>query len=118
MGIPTMFRGTLRYPGWCATLKAVVDLGLLDETPTTYPAARPTRNSLRRSRRKAGTGDIRKAISAKLGIGFKDAILDRLAWLGLFSNEAIPNAGSETTALDVLAARMLAKMPYAPASAT
>jgi saccharopine dehydrogenase (NADP+, L-glutamate forming)/spermidine synthase len=31
----TVFRGTLRYPGWCTTLKLVTDLGLLEEKPIT-----------------------------------------------------------------------------------
>ena len=29
----TFFRGTLRYPGWCQTLRKIADLGLLEETP-------------------------------------------------------------------------------------
>ena len=35
--IDTLFRGTLRYPGWCACLKKVVDFGYLDETPSPIP---------------------------------------------------------------------------------
>ena len=31
----TMFRGTLRYPGWSACLKKIVDIGFLDESPAT-----------------------------------------------------------------------------------
>jgi len=33
-GIPqarTMFRGTLRYPGWCATMKKIADVGFLGQ---------------------------------------------------------------------------------------
>jgi saccharopine dehydrogenase (NADP+, L-glutamate forming) len=29
----TFFRGTLRYPGWCQTLRKIAELGLLEETP-------------------------------------------------------------------------------------
>ena len=29
--VHTMIRGTLRYPGWCVSLKAIADLGLLDD---------------------------------------------------------------------------------------
>jgi len=40
--------------------------------------------------------------------------MNRLAWLGLFSDNPIAITGEETTALDILAARMLEKMPYQP----
>ena len=30
-GVKNMFRGTLRYPGWCETMKKIAELGLLDE---------------------------------------------------------------------------------------
>ena len=39
---------------------------------------------------------------------------DRIEWLGLFSDEPLPITGRETTALDILAARMNEKMPYRP----
>jgi len=39
-------------------------------------------------------------------------VLDRLEWLGLFSDDELPITGKETTPLDILAARMNKKMPY------
>jgi saccharopine dehydrogenase-like NADP-dependent oxidoreductase len=109
-----MYRGTFRYPGWCETLKKVVELGLLEETPTTYPEgttyARFTAGSLKGQ----PTGDLRKDLAAQLGLDESSAVLDRFEWLGLFSSDPIAITGKPTTPLDVLAARMLEKMPYAP----
>jgi saccharopine dehydrogenase-like NADP-dependent oxidoreductase len=40
--------------------------------------------------------------------------LERMEWLGLFSNDPLPIIGQQTTALDILATRMNQKMTYAP----
>jgi len=112
-GIKTMFRGTFRYPGWCETLKAVVDLGLLDETPTTYPQGTTYAQYLGRFLAKK-TGNLRKNVAGQLKLDEKSHVLDRFEWLGLFSDEPIAITGEETTPLDILAKRMEQKMPYAP----
>ncbi len=113
-GIDTMFRGTLRYPGWCRCLKAVVDLGLLDETPVTYPAGMTWGQWMARMIGADSTANLRKAVAERVGLDAEDDALGRLEWLGLFSDEPLPIVEKETTALDVLAARMAEKMPYRP----
>ena len=113
-GVSTLFRGTYRYVGWCETLKSIVDLGLLDETPTTYPAGTTYAQFLAGVIGASASANIREAAAAKVGLKKWASILDRLEWLGLFSNEPIPGAGAPTTRLDVLANRMLQKMQYAP----
>ena len=113
-GIDTMFRGTFRYPGWCETLKKIVDLGLLEETPVTYPAGTTYAQFTARFLKSPPTGDLRKDLAGQLGLETASPILDRLEWLGLFSDEQIAITEKETTPLDVLAALMLLKMPYKP----
>jgi saccharopine dehydrogenase (NADP+, L-glutamate forming)/spermidine synthase len=113
-GIQTMFRGTFRYPGWCETLKKIVDLGLLDETPVTYPKGTTYAQYTARFLKAPPSGNIRKDVAARLDLPESSPILDRLEWLGLFSDEEIAITGEETTALDILAARMGEKMPYKP----
>ena len=106
-----------RDPGWCAGLKKVVDLGLLDETPVTYPAgmtfAQWTAGFI-----KAKGGSDGKALRQQIAKHFKaDAkanFLDRWEWLGLFGTEPLPITGKQTTALDILAVRLDQKMPYKP----
>jgi len=113
-GIETMFRGTLRYPGWCETLKKIVDLGLLDETPITYPAGTTYAQFVGQFLKSRPSGDARKDLAAQLGLDAASPILDRLEWLGLFSDETIAITGKETTPLDVLGSRMEQKMKYQP----
>ncbi|MCP4250312.1 MAG: saccharopine dehydrogenase [bacterium] len=113
-GIGTMFRGTLRYPGWCECLKIVVDLGLLDDTPVTYPAGTTMSQWLARLMQTDDESGLRRQVAARMGIDESAEALDRLEWMGLFSDEPLPNAGQETTPLDVLCARMGQKLGYAP----
>ncbi|MBE0634867.1 saccharopine dehydrogenase NADP-binding domain-containing protein, partial [Candidatus Bipolaricaulota bacterium] len=113
-GIPTvtsMFRGTLRYPGWCDTLKKVVDLGFLDETEREDIAGLTYGGLLARLIDSDGA-DLKSDLATFLGIAIDSDPIARMEWLGLLSDEAIPSA--DNTYLDVLAARMLTKMGYAP----
>ena len=113
-GIDTMFRGTFRYVGWCETLKKIVELGLLDETPVTYPAGTTYAQYMAGFVKGKATGDVRKDVAAQVNLDPNSPVLDRLEWLGLFSDEVIAITEKETTPLDVLGARMEQKMPYRP----
>ena len=111
-GIETMFRGTFRYPGWCVCLKGVVDLGMLDETPATYPAGMTFAQWTAGLIKASSADNIRRQVAAFLEMDESANALDRMEWLGLFSNDPLPITGQETTALDILGARMNEKMPY------
>ena len=111
-GIETMFRGTFRYPGWCRCLKKVVDLGMLDETPATYPAGTTFAEWTAGLLGSDSTDNIRAQVAKHIGLDASDNVLDRLEWLGLFSNDELPITEKETTPLDILAARMNEKMQY------
>ena len=56
-----MFRGTIRYAGWCETLRKIANLGLLDEKPldgtpvSAFAKLRP--GSLHRAAEAAGWAD-------------------------------------------------------------
>ncbi len=109
--VRSMFRGTLRYPGWCDTLKGFVDLGLLDETDRpglegmTY--AQFTAQQVGKEGR-ATPADV----AAHLDLSSDAKPITDLAWLGFFSDEPLPP--TVRSPLDVLAQRMLSKMQYAP----
>ncbi|MCK4659922.1 MAG: saccharopine dehydrogenase NADP-binding domain-containing protein [Phycisphaerae bacterium] len=113
-GIDTMFRGTFRYQGWCDCLKKIVDLGMLDETPTTYPAGTTFAQWMAGLMKKPASPNLRKDLAAHIGLDESSDVLDRFEWLGLLSNDPLPITGTETTPLDILAARMDEKMKYAP----
>jgi saccharopine dehydrogenase (NADP+, L-glutamate forming) len=110
-GIPTMFRGTLRNKGWCETLKAMADLGYLDETEKDWKGK--TFADLGWDLLgKRPSGDLRSAFAEKLSIPSDTFILDNLEWLGLFSDEPLPV--EKGGVIDIMTARMLEKMPYEP----
>jgi saccharopine dehydrogenase-like NADP-dependent oxidoreductase len=102
----TVFRGTLRYPGWCTTLKLVADLGLLEEKPLTGGTWAALMRSL-----VGGSGDLRQDTAARCGIAVDSDPMSRFDWLGLFADEALP---ATDTILDALTDLMLRKMPYTP----
>ncbi len=112
-GIPTvksMFRGTLRYPGWCDTMKRIVELGLLDETERDDLAGR-TFAELTGTLIDSDGPATRAELAAFLGLAADAKPIADLEWLGFLSDEALP-AGA-TSLLDVLSVRMLAVMQYA-----
>jgi len=106
----TLFRGTYRNPGWCETLTNIVALGFLDDSEkpdlkgktlaqvTAFLASVPADNRLKSN------------VAAHLGLPADSKVISRLEWLGLFSDE--PADTDPPTLLDILAARMLKKMPY------
>jgi len=113
-GIPetrTMFRGTLRYPGWCETLKRISDLELLDQEETDL-AGLSVRDFVARRIGRPGVADLKAALGEKLQLPPASEVIGRLEWLGLLGDDHLPlERGS---ALDVLEALMLRKLSYAP----
>jgi len=109
----TILRGTLRYPGWCPTMKIMGDLGFLNEEPLPELAGKTYREltaHLIGVREVKDEKEIRKKVAEYLGIDFNARELDRLEWLGLFSE--IPLAEGADNALDYLCHLMQSKMPY------
>ncbi len=111
-GIPealTVFRGTLRYPGWCETVRRMVELGLLDDAPKDRSGG--TFGSLTRELALAAAGaDARTAVAARLGLESKAAVLSRLEWLGLFDERPLP--APKGSALDNLTLLMIDRLRY------
>ena len=110
-GVKTMLRGTLRNFGWCETLKAIADLGVLKDDSVRIDVSRLTPAAWLRQYA-PGTGVLRQDVAAKLGLAPDHAVLDRFAWLGLFDEKPIDlQQGSN---LDILAKQMLDRMTLKP----
>lgn len=106
----TMLRGTLRNLGWCSTLKKIVDLGVLEQDDTDWTGC--TYSEFMRRIIDAPQGsDIKKAVSSYLSLEEGSDVIQRLDWLGLFSEDTVPV--EKGGAIDVLAARMIEKMSFA-----
>jgi saccharopine dehydrogenase-like NADP-dependent oxidoreductase len=115
----TMYRGTLRYPGWCDTMDRIRALGFLDEEKRplggmTY--AEFMRSMVSPGRVQAGekeAGDARAAVAAYLGIASDSEFIQKLDWLGLFADQPIQVPGGVFSPLDLLTRAMLNRMQYA-----
>jgi saccharopine dehydrogenase-like NADP-dependent oxidoreductase len=111
-GVVNFSRRTLRNQGWCETLLAINKLGLLEkegESSETYFGLLSTLAGY------SGTdvGDLKKAVADKVGISHDSEVLERLDYIGLFSNEAIPEGKPREAPLYALADLMQTKLPYA-----
>ena len=87
----SIYRGTLRWPGWCETWSAIARLGWLDDaTPIPLPT--------------------RAQAAAELQLPTSHPVLDRLDWLGLFDDD---DHGSASR-LDHLVSLMEERLTYRP----
>ncbi len=100
----SMYRGTLRYPGWCKLMKKIVELGLLSTNEETL-------DGLTYKEWMAKLLDVpEKELEEKLAKNVDEEVMERFKWLGLFSDELLPiRRGSP---LDVMVARMQEKLYY------
>ena len=112
-GVPetkTMLRGPLRNVGWCETVRTLVRLNVLDQEEKDWTGM--TFADFLRKLLGTRAKDLKKAVSERLGLSPGLAILRRLEWLGLFSDEPLPL--QKGSALDIVSARMTAKLAYVP----
>ncbi|MCK4715719.1 MAG: saccharopine dehydrogenase NADP-binding domain-containing protein [Candidatus Marinimicrobia bacterium] len=107
--VKTMFRGTIRNIGWCKTLICIVRLGVLDETERDDLKGLAYDDLTRRLVNAQKGISTREATKIFLGEDFSEEVLDRLEWLGFFSNDQLPE---ENTYIDIMTARFLEKMSY------
>jgi saccharopine dehydrogenase (NADP+, L-glutamate forming) len=114
----TMYRGTLRYPGWAETVIALKALDLLSPKPTTHTAwnrllsARLSITSETADNTETDTSSLLRALAMFLGVEEDSALVSRLAWLGLTNNE--PITGGDSSIMEALAALMQKRLGYGP----
>ncbi len=109
--VATMYRGTLRYPGWCDCLHNFVRLGLLDLRPR-YLGRTTCAGYLRHLLGVSGGNHLPEAVARRLGVARDSLPVWALEWLGLTSDE--PVEASPLAPLDFLSQRMQAKLAYRP----
>jgi len=122
----TVFRGTLRYRGFCHAIEAAVDLGLLDETA--QPHLAPTGKDI------TWVDAMRILVNATAGASTEETFMKRLRtpkgfpskgyddekirkilktfqWLGMFSNKLVDRRG---TYIDSFCELLKEKLQYEP----
>ncbi len=108
-GIETMFRGTFRWPGWCALWEPLWKLGLLDRSPRADLESKTFARAMAElAGVEAGPG-LRAALAGRMGLPAGSEVLDKVEWLGLLSDRPMGKAG---TLLDCLAELLLEKLSY------
>jgi saccharopine dehydrogenase-like NADP-dependent oxidoreductase len=109
-GVRTMFRGTLRHPGHCASWYHWVRLGLFDAQPRSDLAGLTYKRFMQGF--VGGAGNLQKALSSRLGVPESAPAIANLEWLGMFHES--PVSVTEGGNVDILASRMLERCSYAP----
>jgi saccharopine dehydrogenase-like NADP-dependent oxidoreductase len=105
-----MFRGTLRFPGWCEAMKQVARLGWLRTDDFDGLEGKTYADLTARLAGVESTDGLKKQVAAHLGIDAEGHELAKMEWLGLLGAELLPGP---TAPVDILTARMLEKMSYA-----
>ena len=105
----TLIRGTYRYPGWCRTLKLMIDIGLLSDTPTKGISRVPYSEVMSKLLKIDNKYDIKKEISEQFKIPPDSEELKRLDWLGLFGEEL---TSDKDNFLDILSDLLKKKLFY------
>jgi len=88
--IPTLYRGTLRRPGFCRAWDLFVQLGATDDSYTMENTETMTNREFINSFVFYHPGDsVKLKVAYHMGIGIESDELEKLNWLGLFSDEVI-----------------------------
>ncbi len=91
-GIPeakTIYRGTLRYPGWCETICYMNEIGFFETEAK--PVSGMTFAAFTAAL--AGSpGDPKEAFCRRFGLGSWSAFILRMEWLGFFDEKPLPFA--------------------------
>jgi hypothetical protein len=105
----TVMRGTYRNIGWCDTLKKIVDLGLIDETPKDNLKGITFKQMMAGVVGANEDEDVAAKTAAKVGLSKDDEVIKRLEWLGLFSSDPVADYDNY---LDILSERLQEKLYY------
>ncbi|MFO7862423.1 MAG: saccharopine dehydrogenase C-terminal domain-containing protein [Salinivirgaceae bacterium] len=108
-GIPevqTIFRGTFRLKGWCETLDAIKQLGLIDDEKRDFTGL--TYAQFTQKVAGIGDADLASQIAKKLDIETTSTAIKAMEWLGLFENKPM-NLETESP-FDITSDLMIEKM--------
>jgi len=105
-----MFRGTLRFPGWCATMKQVARIGWLRTDGIDGLDGKTFADLTALLIGADDTSDLKTKVALHLGIAVDGPEISKMEWLGLLGDSPLPEP---TAPVDILTAHMLERMSYA-----
>ena len=103
----TVMRGTYRNLGWCRTLKAIVDIGLVDDTIRPELSGKSYKAVMESL--VGESENIKSTTADKLNLDVKSDIIERFEWLGLFSGNIAPERDNY---LDILSDLLQEKLYF------
>ncbi len=106
----TIYRGTLRYIGWCETLSKFRKLGLLNEEERDDLEHLSYRQLLEQLTGSANQDELTQNLKSRFCIDKESSIMRRLEWLGLLSDTPLPT--QHGSVFSILLETMLEKMSY------
>jgi saccharopine dehydrogenase-like NADP-dependent oxidoreductase len=104
-----MFRGTLRFPGWCAAMKQVARIGWLRTDGIEGLEGKTFADLTALLIGADDTLDLATKVASYLGIATDGPEISKMEWLGLLGEGPLPD---EKAPVDILTAHMLERMSY------
>jgi saccharopine dehydrogenase-like NADP-dependent oxidoreductase len=104
-----MFRGTLRFPGWCAAMKQVARIGWLRTDGIEGLEGKTFADLTAQLIGADDTSDLAAKVASHLGIAADGPEISRMEWLGLLGDGPLPGPKAP---VDILTAHMLKRMSY------
>lgn len=104
----TVYRGTFRMHGWCETFRKIVALGWLNDKPIDGFSGKTYADLTRYLIGAKIDDDLISKTAKYLDLETYSTVIKRFEWLGLFSNELLPN--DKDNPLDYLNILALKKM--------
>ncbi len=108
--VHTLFRGTVRWPGWAESMAALAHLGYLTEEETLQTEGLTYAGFLRQRLGIGPNEDLKRALAQYLRVPEDAPVLQRFLWLGLLDERPVPP--DARTPLDLLLHLMLQKLQY------
>lgn len=104
--VKTMYRGTIRFKGWCETLDVMKRIRMLDDFPVNYEGKRYSDFISESAGLKQG--DPARELAEKLSLKHDSVAIKALEWLGFFEKDRIQL--KNTTPFRITSERMISKM--------
>jgi len=104
-----MFRGTLRFRGWCAAMKQVARIGWLRTDGIEGLEGKTFADLTALLIGADNTSNLADKLASHLGIAADGPEISKMEWLGLLGDGPLPD---EKAPVDILTAHMLERMSY------
>ena len=103
----TIYRGTLRYPGWCRLWYHLGKLGLLSLRPFEKEVETPAQAI---KQLLGASDDLEREVAKRTGLDLSDEVMAKIRWIGLF--DETPLKEEVKTPVDLLAYLMMQRLNY------